>query len=98
MANGRVVQQSLQGFTPAHLDMTGPLLAAETVTIGDTDLHGRRAQPEPGPARLAMDYVVHHRKANVSRVLGKLGLRDRTQADVYAYETGRCAPRRDHPS
>ncbi|OEV13819.1 response regulator [Streptomyces nanshensis] len=36
-------------------------------------------------------------KTHVSRVLDKLGLRDRTQAAVFAYETGVVAPPAAHP-
>ncbi len=36
-------------------------------------------------------------KTQVSRMLGKLGVRDRTQAVVMAYETGLVIPRSQEP-
>lgn len=57
----------LLGFTPARLDVTGPVLASDTVAIGDALAFTAAVHNlETRPAQLAIDYVVHHRKANGS--------------------------------
>ncbi|MDT7797171.1 MAG: hypothetical protein QOI78_604 [Actinomycetota bacterium] len=55
----------LLGFAPARVDVTGPLLVSDTVVIGESLAFTASVRNlEPEPARLAIDYVVHHRKAN----------------------------------
>lgn len=83
---------ALQGFTPARLDVTGPLLAADTVAIGETLTFTAAVRNlEPEPARLAIDYVVHHRKANGSLTGKTFKLTTRT---LEPGET--CELRREH--
>ena len=55
----------LMGFRSAELDVTGPVLDRDAIPIGETirftaGITNRDAEP----ARLSIDYAVHHRKAN----------------------------------
>ena len=55
------------GFHPAEVHVDGPVLDAETLEFGGTigftvDIRNTGAEP----ARLAVDYVMHHQKANGS--------------------------------
>ncbi|GAB3572689.1 DNA alkylation repair protein [Amycolatopsis endophytica] len=83
---------ALQGFAPARLEVAGPLLTADTVVIGETLTFTAVVRNlEPAPARLAIDYVVHHRKANGSLTGKTFKLTTRT---LEPGET--CEIRREH--
>ena len=54
-----------------------------------------RSNPEIGSALFVSDATV---KTHVAHALGKLGLRDRVHAVVFAYESGLIEPGEDEPS
>ncbi|ANZ40431.1 DNA alkylation repair protein [Lentzea guizhouensis] len=82
----------LLGFTSARLEVTGPLLAADTVAIGDTlAFTGSVRNLDDRPARLVIDYVVHHRKANGTLTGKTFKLTTQTLAPGEA-----CELRREH--
>ncbi|AOS62034.1 DNA alkylation repair protein [Actinoalloteichus hymeniacidonis] len=56
---------SLLGFTPARLEVTGPIPATDSVTIGETLTFTASVRNlDTEPAQLAIDYIVHHQKAS----------------------------------
>lgn len=57
---------ALLGFPPAAaVTVDGPTLTADTVAVGQSlEFCCKLTNTGPEPARLAIDYVIHHRKAN----------------------------------
>jgi 3-methyladenine DNA glycosylase AlkC len=94
----------LLGFAPARVDVTGPLLVSDTVVIGDALAFTASVRNlEPEPARLAIDYVVHHRKANGGSTTKTFKLTTRVIPPGETYELARehsfrvITTRRYHP-
>ncbi|WP_439658693.1 DNA alkylation repair protein [Lentzea sp. HUAS TT2] len=95
---------ALLGFTAAELDVTGPVLGADTVAIGETlSFTGSVRNLGQEPARLVIDYVVHHRKANGTLTGKTFKLTTRTVEPGETYELSRehsfrvITTRRYHP-
>lgn len=63
--NGNADALALLGFAPADLEVTGPTLDVAELRIGESvrfDASIRNVGTEP--AKVAIDYIVHHTKAN----------------------------------
>ncbi|GAA2313977.1 hypothetical protein GCM10010431_38020 [Streptomyces kunmingensis] len=79
----------LLGFAPAVLEVEGPLLDRESVPIGGSvRLTASIRNTGDRPARLAIDYIVHHRKADGGRTGKTFKLTTRTLAPGRAVRGG----------
>ena len=91
-ADGGAPGQEASGGTPAGVrPARDPLL--EDLTPRETEMLGAMAEGLSN-AEIAHRYFLSEAtvKTHVRRILTKLHLRDRVQAVVYAYETGRVVP------
>jgi DNA-binding NarL/FixJ family response regulator len=90
-----VTRRLISEFARMHPRAGGPSTAALTsLTPRETQVLRLVAEGLSNPEIAARLVVTEETvKTHVSRVLGKLGLRDRTQAVVTAYESGLVVPR-----
>jgi DNA-binding NarL/FixJ family response regulator len=88
-----VTRRLISEFAQRTTVQPKPLPALEELTARETQVLKLMAEglsnPEIAGRLVVTDETV---KTHVSHILGKLGLRDRTQAVVAAYETGLVVP------
>jgi DNA-binding NarL/FixJ family response regulator len=89
-----VTRRLIGEFAALHRPESPPTSALSTLTPRETQVLRLVAEGLSNPEIAARLTVTEETvKTHVSRVLAKLGLRDRTQAVVTAYETGLVVPR-----
>jgi len=89
-----VTRRLIGEFARQRPQAAPPTAALATLTPRETQVLRLVAEGLSNPEIAARLVVTEETvKTHVSRVLGKLGLRDRTQAVVTAYETGLVVPR-----
>jgi DNA-binding NarL/FixJ family response regulator len=89
-----VTRRLIGEFARAHRPDSPPAAALSTLTPRETQVLRLVAEGLSNPEIAARLTVTEETvKTHVSRILAKLGLRDRTQAVVAAYETGLVVPR-----
>ncbi|MBB5800434.1 DNA-binding NarL/FixJ family response regulator [Saccharothrix ecbatanensis] len=87
-----VTRRLITEFTRLRPDQPAPTLA--TLTPRETEVLRLVAEGLSNPEVAARLFITEETvKTHVSRLLNKLGLRDRTQAVVAAYESGLVVPR-----
>jgi DNA-binding NarL/FixJ family response regulator len=95
-----VTRRLISEFTqPRPVAISHPVVALGSLTPRETEVLLLIAEGLSNP-EIAGRLVVSEEtvKTHVSRVLGKLGLRDRTQAVIAAYESGLVVPRAGGPA
>ena len=91
-----VTRRLIESFVHQHPQTPGPPPGLEELTARELEILGLIARGLSN-AEIAEQLVVSSTtvKTHVARVLSKLGLRDRVQAVVLAYEAGIVSPGRD---
>ena len=89
-----ITRRLIAEFAALHRPETRPAAALASLTPRETQVLRLVAEGLSNPEIAARLMVTEETvKTHVSRMLAKLGLRDRTQAVVAAYETGLVVPR-----